>query len=313
MGGGGDGGAQAEADRVRVEESQRDRRIAQDKAKINALFGITDYDYNAVPGALYKPQGSGAGDASGYQTQYQGEVDRLQQLIDSGQGTEGGTPGVSDADGFTDYTTNTWDDLAKAKANLAGVTNVLGDNDAAGLESQAGVNFDAREATLEGIYKDILGKYTSEQDRQYDRKASDIKAMLSSRGLSRGTVGQSIFDRLSEIRDTNTTGFEEGASDAISRIRDSDTEIKANLISQLDAGESYGNVESTALSKRTSNIDNSVSQANARNLTELFKGMDELYGQKQYVDAYNSGQQRGSTNIVTPGGGSSSSGSVLNY
>ena len=312
MGGGGDGGAQAEADRVRAEASQDEYQIAQDKAKINALFGNTEYDYNVDAGDLQVYDGG----LRNYDD-VQANITRLEDLIAAAEESGSGESGFTSSD-YSDTGggrgTDAWaDQLATAQGRLSSFDELFGDYDATTMSADASSAFDTREASLQGIYDNIFNEYTYEQDRQYGRKSSDVLAMLSNRGLADSSVGQSIFDRLGEIRDTNTKDFEEGASAAITRIRDADETTRSGLVRDIDTGGDFANAQKTALSDLNTNIENSVNLANSRDLTNLFKQMDELYGQKQYVDAYNTGQTYGSSNVVTPGSASGSSGSVLTY
>ena len=316
-GGGGDGGAQAEADRLRAEESQRDYRIAQDKAKINALFGVTDYDYETMPEVLSYDGGlkSATGRAA--------ELETLQGLLSEAEadpdyaGSYGSRPGAStgysDA-GYETFSPRTasWQDQIASLQDDPAVA-MLSGHDPSALTTQAGESEAARGATLEGVKGDIMSKYLDELNTQFGRKESDVHAMLAGRGLTRSTVGQSIFDRLGEISDVKKVGFEESASSAIDKMRTADEATRSNLINLISAGEDYGNVRTTALSELESNISGAKSQAMAQDLSNLFAGMNELYGQSQYVDAYNQGQRTGSSSLVTPGSTASVSGTNINY
>ena len=312
-GGGGDGGAQAEADRLRAEESQRDYRIAQDKAKINALFGITDYDYETMPDVLTYGAG-GLTSATGKA----GELETLEGLLAAAEadpeyaGDYGYTPGVVGEYG-TDPGTASWQSQIASLQEDPGLA-MLSGYDPAALTTQAGESAATRGATLGGVKGDIMAKYLDELNTQFGRKEADVQAMLSGRGLTGGTVGQSIFDRLGEISDVQKVGFEESAESAIGKMRTADEATRSNLINLISAGEDYGNVRTTALSELESNISGAKGEAMAANLTNLFAGMNELYGQSQYVDAYNQGQRYGSTNLITPGSGTASaSGTTVRY
>lgn len=310
-GGGGDSGAQAEADRLRAEESQRDYRIAQDKAKINALFGITDYDYEAMPEVLSYEGGikSATGRAE--------ELETLQGLLGAAEadpeyaGAYGYTPGVVGEYGTTPGTAS-WQDQITALQEDPAVA-MLSEYDPEALTTQAGESEATRGATLEGVKGDIMAKYLDELNTQFGRKEADVHAMLAGRGLTRSTVGQSIFDRLGEISDVQKVGFEESASSAVDKMRTADEATRSSLINLISAGEDYGNVRTTALSELESNISGAKSQAMSADLANLFAGMNELYGQSQYVDAYNQGQTVGSSSLVTPGSSTAASGTSINY
>ena len=180
--------------------------------------------------------------------------------------------------------------------------------------TEADLNKEARQKTLNSIYQDILGEQTSELDRQLVTKEADVKAMLAGRGISRSSVGQSIFDNLGYIYDKQEADFERGAKGAITNIEGADTKTRLGLIDMINAGGTYDDARQGAYENLDYNAEVATNEAKARNLTRLFAEMDELYGQKQYVEDYNRGQTYGSSNITTPGASSSgSSGSVINY
>lgn len=359
IGGGGDGGGDAAA--VRQRELERDYEIARDKAKINSLFGITDYNYGAVsevPSYTATPYSGGRQKVDDARSQYTSEIQRLTDLITGNEAayTAAGQeiPGVSDegifipplgeeenawgiprsrdrnalpsyteqysiAPGaFSDggpktYQVDIRDKLSRYEKELAGLEEEYPTYDATELSDKASESATTRESTLEGIYQDIMGKSMYELDTQFDRKKADVLAMLADRGLSRSTVGQTTFDRMDEIYDTQEAGFEQTADAARESIRKADQDTRTNLIQMIDAGGDYGNARATALAGLDSNIQQGTNMGRAQDLTNLFSAMNELYGQKQYVDAYNEGTKYGSSNLVTPGTGTTTTGSVLNY
>ena len=190
------------------------------------------------------------------------------------------------------------------------INTIFGIGDAEG----AAANKATRQKTLDSIYADILGEQTEELDRQLTTKSADVKAMLAGRGISRSSVGQSIFDNLGYLYDKREAEFERGASGAITNIEGADTKTHLGLIDMITAGGTYDDARQGAYEGLKFNAETATNEAKARDLTKLFAEMDELYGQKQYVEDYNRGQNYGSSNITVPGASSSgSSGSIVNY
>lgn len=272
--------AEEEAQRVRTEDEAREAQISEDKARINALFGVTDYDY---------------GDYRSDKTVPLGELNPDLVGLGEYEGSSFGGP---------------WEKLFNFTKEAVAKEMPIGMS----LAQEAEQNLATREGTLSGIHGDIMAKSTEELDRQFGRKEADVIAMLMDRGISRSTVGQTTMDRLGEIYDEQEIGFNTAADTAVERIKDKDISSRANLISLIEAGGDYANAASLASAGMESDAAQAKNEALAADLTNLFAGMDELYGQKQYVDAYNTGQTYGGTNIATPGSFSAGdSGSVIRY
>lgn len=312
--GGGDGGAA----QAREDERIREQQIAEDKAKINALFGITDFDYGSTPTGLIDWQGemTPADELiSRYTPIYEDLTARTAagetMRKGSGRGNKIVDPYYTEGRSGRNHTryTYTADDL---EALLNEWNSVQGE--VSNLAGTAEENLATRNATLDQVYNDIMNDYMYELDKQHERKGSDVKAMIAGRGLSRSTVGQSALDMLGEVYDTQETSLEESADLAREAVRAADEDTRTNLLAQLETDGDYANARATAQKALEGNITEATKIATSQDLTNLFKAMDELYGQKQYVESYNQGQAAAyKPNITTPGSSSSGTGTVLRY
>ena len=293
----GDPGAATDAaNAARKEDRLRNIQLSKDRAALNALFGITDYNYTTP---IYTVEGLTPPDPNKQHSPF------IQSMIGRMNG-----PGFtySPGGGRPSQFSSTL-----VGGNAADYANALGDYAPYNAQKSAEENKAAREGTLDSTYSDIMNYYTDELNRQYGRKNADVLAMLADRGLSRGTVGQSILDRLGEVYDTQLAGFDTAATSAINNIRTSDASTLSDLLQQLNAGADFSSVQSSANTNLQNNVNQSFDQAKTMNLANLFAAMDELYGQSQYVDRYNQGVRYGSSGVVTPGSysGGSYSGTVI--
>ena len=318
--GGGDDAAQEEANRVRREEAVRRMRMAHDRARINALFGITDFDYNSLP-QLWDELGVPAPAAIRNQERKLAYPGGLPAAGGGGPAIPGlfedhpGSAGTGVVPGAAGQGGSLAQFLSQALEDQMLASNrAINPADPYSLMQQAQEAKTTRERTLEGIYQDILGKFTNELDRQYGRKQSDVKAMLAGRGLSRSSVGQSHMDYLGETYDKRESELEGTAESARERIRSADEDARNALISMINQGGDYANARTSAIRGLESNVNQAYDVARAQNLENLFREMDQLYGQKQYVDEYNRGVRDYTPNITTPGTrGSAGTGMVINY
>lgn len=314
-GGGGDGG---EADRIRQEEAAEKRRIAEDINRIRAVFGETDADYTTLP-SLYQP---GVGDVSPEDliAQQQDiialEEARRQRYADlprdEGQYyPESYEQWVLSQDETINAPRKYVDPRIAAEEEIARLQEQYGGYDPGALQTQAEAAAATRASSLEDVYGNIMDLYQTELGRQRDVERAKTEAALAKRGLYGSTVEEDIFERLGDIYGTKLTELEGRASGAVTDIEAADERAKLDLINLIQSGGDAASAMRSAESQLESGLRQREQEALSTNLANLFEGMSELYGQRQYVDQYNRGRREGASGVITPGSSGGYSGTII--
>lgn len=268
----GSSGGKKEREQIRRDELEEESRIDRDLAELNAIFGITGYDY----------------------------ADIAQPEIGVEMELRRGGPGIND--GEYDYITRTEYMTPEEIASLAAeaedperadyLSGLISDwdYDAEALEAKAAENAAARDETLwgsEGVYNTILDKYTNEIDDQRGRRESDIRLALARSGMVGTDYEASLYGELNEAFDEAIAEYTGKANSAVKGIESADQRIRNQLRGDIEAG---GSLDSEyAINALDDSLRTSQQTALDATLDNLFAGLADLYGQRRDVDAYNRG------------------------
>lgn len=306
-GGGGDGGA----DQMRRDEQEREARMAQATAQINAMFGVN-------PGApvLTDEQKRSAQQRADLERQLQTRVrpdgtveyPYLQMRTPRQIGEEGY---YDDSDYYAEMTPQQRQSAFMRRAaqikdqlaRLPGVPNF------SSLAADAERNKIARDAMYERTGDDIMGYFTDQLGQQRDRAAAAIAIDMARKGQTYGSARTDADRLLQETNDDRVMQLQTQADAAVTDLRSSDEKARLDLIARIRAGMDQQSAIAGANSALSTNIDRVREGATSQSMEGLFANIEDLYGQKRAVDAYNRGYQN-TVGVTTPGSGTVETGRV---
>ena len=284
-GGGGDSGA----DQMRADEAERERKMAEATAAINVMFGV-------------RPQGVEDPNAAA-RAGYQQKLDMLRRLREQGVEQEhrifepyrpGDEPLVLDNEEALAYYQNKLAQLPAAPNNAA-------------QAATARDNRIARNTLYRDTRGDILDYFTDQLGEQRERAESAIDIDMARRGLTYGSAATDADRVLQEENDQQLMNLTTRADSAVTDMRLSDEQARLDLIARIRAGMDAQSAIAGARSAMDNNINRTREQLTSTALEGLFSEVEDLYGQRRAVDAYNRGYQD-IAGVATPG----SSGTVSN-
>lgn len=303
-GGGGDGGA----DQMRRDEQEREARMAQAVAQINAMFGV-------APGApvLTEGQKRAAEQRAALDRQLQttvrpdGTVDYPNLVLRAPRNARGGRY-YGDPDAYSPA------QLAQIKATKAAQLRAQRDALPASpnfdtLGADAVRNKQARDALYARTKDDIMRYFNDQLGRQRDRAAVAIAIDMARKGQTYGSARTDADRLLQETNDDRVMQLQTQADAAVTDLRSSDEKARLDLIARIRAGTDQQSAIAGANSALSTNIDRVREGATSQSLEGLFANIEELYGQKRAVDAYNRGY-RDTVGVATPGSGPVETGRV---
>ncbi len=266
---GGDGGDGGRADDLRRAE-ERNLRLAQDRASINELFGITEEGTYSAPG-----------------------------LDPSSGGRDILAKRISDAELNPQFRNPTGQGYVSQWQQQL---DALGDPETTGYMARAGENKAAREKMLGERRTGVMDYFNNEIERQRQLAEKNITLTMARRGRRGSALSGAMMDLTDEnVRQQGR--FSGRADDVIQGVRDRDTLAREKMIDALTGVAGTSADISGARSSMATSIDKTESAAKQYDMADLFSNINEIYGQRGAREAYNQGRQYSrNTGVRTDGG-----------